>query len=77
METHTKYVGARRLVSWVPLRGRSAAPRSMDHRPDLDREIQHPFGGTGDDFLREYLEDVCKVPIEMGIVRVVPYTPGI
>ena len=31
----------------------------------------------GDDYSPENLEHIYKVPIEMGILRVVPYTPGI
>ena len=31
----------------------------------------------GDDYSQEYQEDVYKVPIEMGIFRVVPYTRSI
>ncbi len=31
----------------------------------------------GDDYLQEYLEHIYKIPIEMGILRVVPYTSGI
>ncbi len=31
----------------------------------------------GDDYTPEYQEEVYKVPIEMGIFRVVPYTGGI
>ena len=31
----------------------------------------------GDDYSPEYQEEVYKVPIEMGIFRVVPYTGGI
>ena len=31
----------------------------------------------GDDYSQEYLEEVYKVPIEMGIFRLLPYTPGI
>ncbi len=31
----------------------------------------------GDDYSQETLEHIYKVPIEMGILRVVPYTRGI
>jgi len=70
METHIKYVGARRLGSWAPLPGRRAAPRSLiigrTGKYNIRLVVQ------GDDYLQEYLEDVYKVPIEMGILRVVP-----
>jgi cytidyltransferase-like protein len=31
----------------------------------------------GDDYSQEELENTFKVPLEMGILRTVPYTPGI
>ena len=31
----------------------------------------------GDDYPQEYLEHIYEIPIEMGILRVVSYTPGI
>ena len=77
METHIEYVGAHRLGSWVPLCGQSAAPRSLiTDRTWIEKYNIH-LVVHGDDYSQETLAHIYKVPIEMGIFRVIPYTPGI
>ena len=48
----------------------------ITERSWIDQHVIH-LVAHGDDYTQEQLERVYKVPIEMGILRTVPYTQGI
>ena len=51
------------------------APWRID-RPRIDQH-NNQLVAHGDDYSHEQLEDIYKIPLELGIVRTVPYTHGI
>ena len=51
------------------------APWSIDRAWIIQHHIQLVV--HGDDYAQERLDDIYKVPMEMGILRTVPYTKGI
>ena len=62
--------GCRFVVEVVP-----NAPWVIDRAWIIQHHIQLVV--HGDDYAQEQLDDIYKVPMEMGILRTVPYTKGI
>ena len=71
MEERVASVAGCRYVDEVIPNAPFALDRDWIEKHNIDLVVH------GDDFLQEELEYYYKVPIEMGILRVVPYTKGI
>jgi len=71
MEERVASVAGCRYVDQVLPNGPYVVDRAWIEKHDIDLVVH------GDDFSQEKLEYCYKVPMEMGIFRIVPYTRGI
>ena len=71
MEERAASVAGCRYVDEVLVNAPFFVDRAWIEKYDINLVVH------GDDFTQEQLERYYKVPMEMGILRILPYTPGI